>query len=291
MPNHRSPLVVAAITLILSACKVSVEVPVGGSVSSASGAYDCPEDSVCVIEVVDLFFDETFTAVPADGYVFTAWKKRERGFYGAKTNPSVRLYTTGLTFLEDFLEQDEVYYLEPTFRKISGPSSDLFTIDASGTTLTMNGEIQSNTLDEFNEFLASYPNIELINMGDVPGSNDDEVNFQVGQVLRENGINTHLLDNAEVASGGVDFFLAGVQRTRGNNTRLGVHSWSDGDGNEATDFPNSSSEHDANIEYHEDLGYSEQWAVDFYFFTINAAPAEDIHWMTEEEIDRFDIFN
>ncbi len=172
-----------------------------------------------------------------------------------------------------------------------GPKGQLFMVDTDGKTATMNGEIQSNTLSEFNELLASYPNIELIKMGDVPGSNDDEVNFKVGQALRKSGINTHLLDNAEVASGGVDLFLAGVKRTRGSNTKLGVHSWSDGDGNEASDYPLSSSEHQSNIGYYEDLGYSAQWASDFYFFTINAASADNIHWMTEEEINQFNILN
>jgi len=55
-------------------------------------------------------------------------------------------------------------------------------------------------------------------------------------------------------------------------------------------FPKSSDEHRANIKYYEDLGYSAEWAKDFYFFTIYAAPANNIHWMTEEEISKYKIF-
>lgn len=168
---------------------------------------------------------------------------------------------------------------------------DIFTVQADKTTAVINGEIKSRTLEDFNTMLEEFPNINLLQFEDAPGSNDDEINFQVGVLLHQNGISTHLLDNAEVASGGVDLFLAGINRTRGNNTNLGVHSWSDSDGNEATDFPNNSEEHTANIEYYENIGYIPQWANDFYFFTINAAPADDIHWMTEDEIIQYSIIS
>lgn len=130
MSNSRNWFVAAVTTIMLSACKVSIEVPTGGSVSSASGAYDCPENTVCVIDVVDLFFDETFTAVPAEGYQFTEWKKRDRGFFAFETNPSVRLYTSdleGIPALAAFLETDDVFYLEPSFQLIPKPE-DSFTL-------------------------------------------------------------------------------------------------------------------------------------------------------------------
>jgi len=155
----------------------------------------------------------------------------------------------------------------------------------------MNGEIKSRTLQDFNNMLQGYPNINLINMQEVPGSNDDEINFQVGVKLRQKNIKTHILDNGLIASGGVDFFLAGITRTRGTNAKLGVHSWSDSDGNEATDYPMDSNEHRPNIKYYEDLGYSAQWSSDFYFYTINAASADNIHWMTEAEITQYNMFN
>lgn len=166
---------------------------------------------------------------------------------------------------------------------------DIFTVQPDEQTVVMNGEIKSRTLQDFTNLLQGHPNIQRIHMGTVPGSNDDEINFQVGLMLRQNNINTHVLDNGIIASGGVDFFLAGVQRTLGENTMVGVHSWSDGDGNQATDFPMDSPEHLPNIQYYENIGYSSQWSRDFYFFTINAASAEDIHWMTEAEIAQFEL--
>ena len=166
---------------------------------------------------------------------------------------------------------------------------DIFTVQPDNETVLMNGEIKSRTLQDFSNMLSGHPGIKLVNMREVPGSNDDEINFQVGVKLRQNGINTHILDNGFIASGGVDLFLAGVKRTRGTNTQIGVHSWSDGAGNEATDFPVDSSEHLPNIQYYANVGYTAQWSRDFYFFTINAASAANIHWMTEAEITQYGL--
>lgn len=166
---------------------------------------------------------------------------------------------------------------------------DIFTVQPDNETVIMNGEIKSRTLQDFNNLLAGHPGIKRIHMDEVPGSNDDEINFQVGVKLRQNGINTHILDNGFIASGGVDLFLAGVERTRGTNTRIGVHSWSDVAGNEATDFPVDSAEHLPNIQYYVNVGHPQEWARDFYFFTINAASAANIHWMTEAEITQYGL--
>jgi hypothetical protein len=127
-------LTVIVVSLLLNACKVQIKVPVGGSVQSDSGAYSCAAGQICEIDVVDLFFDETFTAVPASGYEFTSWKKRDSGFFGGHTNPSVRLFTSdfpAFPALLPFLESDQVFYLSPNFFL-----QDQFTVEwLSGRTL------------------------------------------------------------------------------------------------------------------------------------------------------------
>lgn len=67
---------------------------------------------------------------------------------------------------------------------------------------------------------------------------------------------------------------------------LGVHSCAGG-GNVATDFPVGDAEHQSYIDYYISIGFTQQEAEDFYYFTINTAPAEDIHWMKEEEIIQY----
>lgn len=166
---------------------------------------------------------------------------------------------------------------------------DIFTVQPDEQTVVMNGEIKSRTLQDFTNMLQGHPSIQRIHISNVPGSSDDEINLQVGLMIHQNNINTHVLDNGIIASGGVDFFLAGIQRTLGENTMVGVHSWADGNGNQATDFPMDSSEHLRYIQYYEGLGYDSEWSRSFYFFTIQAAPADGIHWMTEAEIAQFEL--
>lgn len=158
----------------------------------------------------------------------------------------------------------------------------------NATTAEMNGEIADNTLTDFNKLIENYPNINLINMNQVPGSSNDEVNLKVSKRVFDLNIATHLLDNGEIASGGVDFFIAGVKRTKGTNTKIGVHSWSDGS-NDATAFPVGHANHLPYINFYVSVGFTQQQAENFYYFTINAAPASGIHWMTEAEITQYEL--
>jgi len=88
-----------------------------------------------------------------------------------------------------------------------------------------------------------------------------------------------------VGCDGTDFFLAGARRVAAEGARIGVHSWSTGEGMEATEFPMDSTEHDRYLEYYREMGIPE----DFYWFTIQAAPADDMHYMTAEEIALYNI--
>jgi len=152
----------------------------------------------------------------------------------------------------------------------------------------MDGEISSSTLNDFNELIEFFPNINLINITEVPGSSDDEINLKVSKKVHQQNIAIHLEDNGLIASGGVDFFLSGTTRTSGNNTMIGVHSWSDGT-NEASDFPIGHSSHRPYIEYYKSVGFDQNEAEAFYFYTIHAAPASSIHYMSMEEIEQYKI--
>ena len=168
----------------------------------------------------------------------------------------------------------------------SGSIAPFSIVDAN--TIRLNGVINSNTESAFDEVLRQNPDTELLIFGDAPGSEDDETNLRVGRKLFQLGLRTHVEDNGSIASGAVDLFLAGAERSLGSNARVGVHSWSDGN-NEATDFPRDSEEHLFFIDYYVAIGFTRQRAEDFYFFTINAASADDIHWMTSTEIETYEI--
>lgn len=157
-----------------------------------------------------------------------------------------------------------------------------FTVN--GSDLIMNGEINSKTLDQFNEVIEDNPQISTLVEVDVPGSLDDDTMYQLVYRVRELGLNTHLRSDSRIYSGGVDLFLGGVERSIETGAELGVHSWSDGV-NEAIDFPRGSPEHEANRKLIEDMLGSDA----FYWFTIEAAPADAIHVMTSDEIARFGL--
>ena len=165
----------------------------------------------------------------------------------------------------------------------------IFMVLEGNTIIEMNGVIGSSSLSDFNKLYASFPNVNTINIKQCDGSEDDETNLQLSARVHKLNINTHLLDNGLIASGGVDFFLAGIQRTKGTNTQIGVHSWSDGGSVQATDFPVGHANHLPYINYYVSVGFTRQQAEDFYYFTINAAPAEGIHWMTNEEITTYKL--
>ena len=110
-------LLIGLVCVMASGCKIEVNVPEGGEVVSVSGANDCGEGSTCEIDVVDLFFEETFTPVPAEGHAFTGWAKRDRGLCGGTTEPC-QLTTSGFEgndALLAFLTSEEIFYLQPVF--------------------------------------------------------------------------------------------------------------------------------------------------------------------------------
>ncbi|WP_420602756.1 hypothetical protein [Flagellimonas sp.] len=155
-------------------------------------------------------------------------------------------------------------------------------------TIEMNGTIGSSSLKDFNRLYAKHPTVKTINIKNCDGSSDDTVNLLLSKRVHDLSLNIHILDNGTIASGGVDFFLAGKKRTRGKNTKIGVHSWSDGT-NEATNFPVGHTNHLPYINYYKSIGFTQKQAEDFYYFTINAASAANIHWMTNEEIAKYGI--
>lgn len=163
--------------------------------------------------------------------------------------------------------------------------ADIFSV-VDNETIMLNGIINTKALTEFNALYAKNKTVKIINIKNCDGSINDEVNLQLSKRIHDLKLNTHLMDNGKIASGGVDFFLAGIKRTAGKNTKIGVHSWS-GDGKTATDFPVEHANHQPYINYYKSIGFTTEEAKAFYYFTINSASADKIHWMTAEEIKKY----
>lgn len=155
-------------------------------------------------------------------------------------------------------------------------------------TVQINGVINQSTPDDWNRYIKAYPNTQNAIMKDCPGSDDDNANLQTSRAIRQHGLNIHLPSDAVIASGATDMFLSGVKRTRDAGSKIGVHSWSDGT-QDATAFPVGHQEHLLYINYYVEMGFSQADAEVFYYFTINSAPAAEIHWMTDAEIVQYKL--
>lgn len=185
--------------------------------------------------------------------------------------------------------KDDAPTIPPTIINTGLRSKGIFKVLTGDTIIEMNGVIGSSSLNDFNTLYTSFPTVTTINIKNCDGSEDDQTNLLLSKKVYDIGINTHLLDNGIIASGGVDFFLSGIKRTKGTNTKIGVHSWSDGSGAQATDFAVGHANHLPYINYYVSVGFTQQLAESFYYYTINAAVASSIHWMTDAEISSYNI--
>ena len=151
-----------------------------------------------------------------------------------------------------------------------------------GDAFVATGVIDDTTIDAFEDALDEHPDVRILVLAFVEGSVDDDSNLELARIVREEGFTTNVPSNSLVASGGTDLFLAGVKRELESGACVGVHSWSDGR-NAATAFPRDSEEHSKYLEYYEEMSIP----TDFYWFTIEAAPADGMHWMNKAEASKY----
>ncbi len=111
-------LIAVTLALAVGGCKLKVYVPTGaGYVESTSGAFHCSLMSVCNLDIVDTGFEETFRAVPHEGFIFAGWKDRPQGLYANSIGDAYITSAVPATnqALMDLLASDETFYLEPRF--------------------------------------------------------------------------------------------------------------------------------------------------------------------------------
>lgn len=167
-------------------------------------------------------------------------------------------------------------------------ATQLTQLDVRGNTLIMNNEINSKTPEQFREVFTKYPEIDTIIMKEVPGSLDDTANLEIASWIAKKWLTIKLEKDSFIASGGTDFFLAGKNRIIQDGAQIWVHAWAGGS-KTAKDFPVGHEYHIPYIDYYTAIGWPKDQAEAFYYFTINAAPASDMHIMTKEELEKYNI--
>ena len=142
----------------------------------------------------------------------------------------------------------------------------------------------------FTAMLAAYPGIELIEMIDCPGTEDDIANLKLGRMIRARGISTWVPEGGSVRSGGVELFLAGARRFAHPQAEFAVHAWEDEDGRQATDYPLTAPENAKYLAYYREMGLSQAQAQAFYAMT-NAVRHEETHWFDGAEMARWVVLD
>ncbi len=180
----------------------------------------------------------------------------------------------------------------------TGETFGTFTVSDDGLHAEVQGAIVDTSLQDFEKMIAQYPKLKTLNLIDVPGSDvsgdvQTDTALDLGRAIYQKNINTHLVDEGFVASGGTDLLASGKHVSVGSNPSIGVHAWDGGfEGNpngSAWEIKNDENhiEHQKYLRYYEDIGFSKQKAKDFYFFTIRAAKPSGIHNMTIVEINQY----
>ena len=179
----------------------------------------------------------------------------------------------------------EEHATDPDFDE---PFDDGLELDLRGDVLFVRGVVDGGSGEQVYDVLSNELRVGTLVFTMVPGSADDDTNLALGRMLRQAGVATYLPAEGMVASGGTDLFLSGVRRIVERGALVGVHSWSADDARvpSAVSLPRDHPEHAKYLDYYRDMGIPE----DFYWFTLQAAPPEDMHWMTEEEMARYKIY-
>jgi hypothetical protein len=110
-----------SISVLLAGCKLAVIVVEGGEVQSI-GSGTCVARGICIVDVSDPSFSETFEAVPRTGWHFLKWHSGDKFFCAGSIYSRCDLSFKGHEESEavaDMVASSEVFYLMPVFKRIS----------------------------------------------------------------------------------------------------------------------------------------------------------------------------
>lgn len=159
-----------------------------------------------------------------------------------------------------------------------------------GTRAAMVDATDSASPAQFQAMMAAYPGISMIEMIEVPGTEDDRANLKLGRMIRARGLTTYVPAGGSVRSGGVELFLAGKVRIAEPGAEFAVHAWADEDGREATDYPADAPENRAYVDYSVEMGMPAAQARSFYAMT-NSVPNGDAKWLTGADMGRWVVLD
>ena len=181
-------LLVNVITTLMVGCKLAVIVVEGGEVQSVSSGT-CTSGSVCIVEVTDTDFSDTFTAVPHEGWHFHGWNSGDNFFCGGSINKDCILsfdwYNEYHPHVEWLVTSSETFYLMPVFKE--HPVYPQSSLGDEPRSIWVNGELQQwlqpadFTGYTFDQISSVCPNGECA--GSLPGSTFDLTGYTWASIM------------------------------------------------------------------------------------------------------------
>lgn len=165
------------------------------------------------------------------------------------------------------------------------PDTGLLKFKARGAYAYGYGTTDDRSVGMVTAFLKSHPEVHTLVLKNLPGTTDADMNLRLSRRIRAAGLNTHLERSSVIASGGVDLFLSGVERTMECGALIGVHSWSGGRNYYPAKLGGWDERKKIQEKYLADMGINPA----FYVFTRDAALPHDMYYLSMEEIKRFGL--
>lgn len=167
---------------------------------------------------------------------------------------------------------------------ISAGDSEIEVVDEQA---FVNGTLGTSTYVQMMSLINDHPEVKTLVLQEIDGSVNDAINMHTGRLVRNAQLTTRVSADGDINSGGVDLFAAGFERIYKTGGKLGVHSWCCGENNiPANELERDDPAHGAQLTYFREM-LGQDLGPEFYFFTLDAAPFETVHVMTQEELDKF----
>lgn len=161
-----------------------------------------------------------------------------------------------------------------------------FTLTERNGVLVARGTIDTDAPQIVQAALDAHPDIKTIVTEFLPGSIDDEANLVASRLIHQAGMTTIVPEGGYIASGGTDMFLAGTDRRVEDGACIGVHSWAEVglfSTTDGRDVPQDDAAHQEYVDFYTDIDIN----PDFYWFTLQAADADNMHYVSKADMANF----
>lgn len=152
----------------------------------------------------------------------------------------------------------------------------------------LSGDLGTETYAQIKDLIENHPNVKTLVLTSISGSVNDAVNMHTGRLVHEAKLNTKVLADSDIASGAVDLFCAGENRIVEQGAKIGIHSWCCVNDLTAIELPKDHPAHKDQINYFTMIMGAENGPA-FYFHTLEAAPFDGVHWMSDEDIQKWKV--